>query len=366
MRSRFLVLSIILVLLLASSSGVANPGGKGDSNRDFTCGGSCHGDPSLSSVSTAEILINASSTAFTGTATEVSISISGMDLSENNLVGIFLLGSKNGNDDHPEDHGWQIIQDPNGGTSNYVEMISDADSVTANWVLLAPMDEGIKEIFSSIHHGSIYNPNNKAFIGETEGFIVNIEPVPENYPRLQEGWVSPDERISGDSSPIIVRTVNTDSLSVLWRLSGETQSHEASVEIIEDQVWEVSLPATLGDTRIEYQIIASKGEFNNQIPWLSMGTSDPYFDGTSLGAKIQSLSFTLIILGFMLSLQAWFSTRGVKKLVDHTNEVEESILDESGDYWSRLIPSDQNPGWLWDPIEKEWVADPNNPPRGEQ
>ena len=80
MRSRFLVLSIILVLLLASSSGVANPGGKGDSNRDFTCGGSCHGDPSLSSVSTAEILINASSTAFTGTATEVSISISGMDL----------------------------------------------------------------------------------------------------------------------------------------------------------------------------------------------------------------------------------------------------------------------------------------------
>tara|TARA_B110000093_G_C12971845_1_gene413028 strand:- start:5059 stop:6162 length:1104 start_codon:yes stop_codon:yes gene_type:complete len=367
MRSRFLVLSVILVLLLASSSGVANPGGKGDSNRDFTCGGSCHGDPSLSSVSSADIRIDAASTAFSGTATEISISVSGMELSENNLVGVFLLSSKNGNDDHPEDHGWQIIQDPNGGTSNYVEVISENDnSITVSWVLLAPIDEGTKQIFASIHHGSFYNHDNKAYIGETDGLLVSIEPVPENYPRLKEGWVSPDERISGDSSPIIVRTVNTDSLSVFWRLSGESQSHQATVLMIEDQEWEVSLPATLGDTRIEYQIIASKDDFNNQIPWLSMGTSDPYFDGTSLGAKLQSLSFTLIILGFMLSLQAWFSPKGVRKLADNTNEVEEMISDDNSDYWSRLIPSDENPGWLWDPIEKEWVADPNNLPGGKQ
>ncbi|MDE0954426.1 MAG: hypothetical protein OR994_07095 [Candidatus Poseidoniales archaeon] len=358
-RSRILVLSVILTLLLASSSGVANPGGKGDSNRDFTCGGSCHGDPSLSSPSSADIQIDMKSTAFSGTATAVSISISGMDLSDNRLVGIFLLGSKNGNDDHPEDHGWQIIQDPNGGTSNYVEVVSSDASVTANWVLLAPIEEGVKEIFASIHHGSMYNPDNKAFSGETEGFIVNIDPIPENYPTLKEGWLSPDSRVSGDSSAIIIKTVNTESLSVLWKLSGESQSHEASVDMVADQEWEVLLPATLGDTRIEYQIIASKGDFSNQMPWLSMGTSEPYFDGTSLGAKLQSFSFTLIILGFMLSLQAWFAPRGVRKLIDNTNEVEELISEEDSDYWSRLIASDENPGWLWDPIEKKWVADPN-------
>ena len=72
MKSRIIVVSIILTLLLATSSGVANPGGKGDSNRDFTCGGSCHGDPSLSSPSPAEIQIDMKSTAFSGTATEVS------------------------------------------------------------------------------------------------------------------------------------------------------------------------------------------------------------------------------------------------------------------------------------------------------
>jgi hypothetical protein len=365
MKSRIIVVSIILTLLLATSSGVANPGGKGDSNRDFTCGGSCHGDPSLSSPSPAEIHIDMKSTAFSGTATEVSISVSGMELSNNNLIGIFLLGSKNGNNDHPEDYGWQIIQDPNGGTSNYVEIISSENTVAVSWVLLAPMEEGQKEIFVSIQHGSMYNHDNKAFIGETDGFIVNIEPIPANYPTLEEGWVSPDERVSGDSSAIIIRTVNTDTLSVLWRLPGESQSHEASVEMISDQEWEVSIPATIGDTRIEYQIIASMGEFSNQMPWLSIGTSDPYFDGTSLGAKLQSFSIILIILGFMLSLQTWFSPRGFSNQIDNTNEVEESLSEQNNDYWSRLIKSDENPGWLWDPVEKEWVADPNLS-RGEQ
>ena len=368
MKSRILVLSVILTLLLATSSGVANPGGKGDSNRDYTCGGSCHGDPSLSSPSSAIINVDIPSTVYSSTTAEVSVSISNLDTSDNGLVGIFLLGSKNGNSDHPEDYGWAIIQDPNGGLSNYVEVVSSDNQVTVSWVLLVPDDLGTKEIYVSIQHGSYYNHNNKAFIGETDAIVVNIEPIPENYPTLAEGWTSPVERISGDSSPITIRTVNTESLTVYWRLSGETSSHEATVDLVADQEWEVSLPATLGDTRIEYQIIASMDEFSNQMPWLSIGTSEPYFDGTSLGAKLQSIAFILIILGFMLSLQTWFAPRGVKKSIDHTTVVEESIvskkIEEStsepdSDYWSRLIKSDDNPGWLWDPVENEWVADPN-------
>ena len=34
MKSRIIVLSAIIMLLMATSSGVANPGGKGDSNRE--------------------------------------------------------------------------------------------------------------------------------------------------------------------------------------------------------------------------------------------------------------------------------------------------------------------------------------------
>ena len=40
-------------------------------------------------------------------------------------------------------------------------------------------------------------------------------------------------------------------------------------------------------------------------------------------------------------------------------EYQESTTPELDEkYWSRLIKSDENPGWLWDPIENEWVADP--------
>ena len=55
-----------------------------------------------------------------------------------------------------------------------------------------------------------------------------------------------------------------------------------------------------------------------------------------------------------------------KVIIDNTEEVEKSIIvnQESSvpelddEYWSRLIKSEENPGWLWDPIENEWVADP--------
>jgi len=36
--------------------------------------------------------------------------------------------------------GWTIIQDPNGGSSNYVEVVSSENQVTVSWVLLAPED----------------------------------------------------------------------------------------------------------------------------------------------------------------------------------------------------------------------------------
>ena len=51
LRDKLVILTIIFTLLSSTSFSVANPGGNGDSNRDFTCGGSCHGDPSLSQES---------------------------------------------------------------------------------------------------------------------------------------------------------------------------------------------------------------------------------------------------------------------------------------------------------------------------
>ena len=101
MRSRAAVLAII-ALLLATSASMANPGGEGDADRDFTCGGSCHGDPALSAPSDGTVSVSVDSLVFSGTATAVHVTASGMSLSGNRLLGVFLPGSSNGNGDHPE------------------------------------------------------------------------------------------------------------------------------------------------------------------------------------------------------------------------------------------------------------------------
>ncbi|MEC7700964.1 MAG: hypothetical protein VX652_04120, partial [Candidatus Thermoplasmatota archaeon] len=94
--ARLLVLGAIACVLLASTTSVANPGGNGDADRDYTCGGSCHGDPGLSMPSDGMISLSADSVAFSGTATAVHVTASGMSLSGKRLIGVFLLGSLNG------------------------------------------------------------------------------------------------------------------------------------------------------------------------------------------------------------------------------------------------------------------------------
>ena len=142
--SRSLVIASVVALLMLSSSSVANPGGNGDSDRDYTCGGSCHGDPSMSLPSDGTISISQDGDVFAGHAVAIHVNVAGMSLSDNRLLGTFILGSIDGNDDHPEDHGWHVIQDPNGGSSNYVEtVVPSSGSVTLTWVLLAPEEAGV-------------------------------------------------------------------------------------------------------------------------------------------------------------------------------------------------------------------------------
>ena len=42
MRGRILTLVTITLILISTQGTVANPGGEGDGNRDFVCGGSSH------------------------------------------------------------------------------------------------------------------------------------------------------------------------------------------------------------------------------------------------------------------------------------------------------------------------------------
>ena len=89
MRGRILTLATITLILISTQGTVANPGGLGDGNRDFVCGGSCHGDPTLSAPSTATISITSGNTAFTGTAYQFDTTIEIDMISHSRILGVF-------------------------------------------------------------------------------------------------------------------------------------------------------------------------------------------------------------------------------------------------------------------------------------
>ena len=93
-------------------------------------------------------------------------------------------------------------------------------------------------------------------------------------------------------------------------------------------------------------------------------------------ARLQGFALSLLVIAFLLSLQSRLSPWEGGPAADMTTEVEADPAppeppglepeqsEESDEYWSRLVPSEDNPGWLWDSVEQEWVADPENPPGG--
>ncbi|MAK40528.1 MAG: hypothetical protein CL993_02225 [Euryarchaeota archaeon] len=356
MKNKVIITTVIITTLLFSSTPiVANPGGNGDNDRDFTCGGSCHGDPSLSVDSDGIISIEIKEFVYAGTTTEIVVKIDEVTTSNERIVGIFLLGSINGNNDQPADYGWEIIQDENGGTSNYIEKRASINgSVHASWIIRSPTNPGTYNLFASIQHGIDPNPKGLAALGVSEKHEIEILPIPENYPSLSEDWIIPEYReIDGDGT-ITILTENTDNIEVNWKLSGELNSNIAEIQEIGIGEWRVFLPKTIGDSKIEFQITIFNGNFSVEQPWMEIGTENERFEGSSIGARLQALSYAIIIFGFVLSMQSWLVSTDFS---DYFSKVRSKSHESENNDSQRMIFHEKYPGWLWDSVEEKWVPD---------
>lgn len=355
MRNKLVILVIIFILLSSTSFSVANPGGNGDNNRDFTCGGSCHGDPSLSQESDGTLSLEVQNNVYASNAVAVHVTASNMSLSNNRIVGIFLLGSLNGNLDQPSDYGWQIIQDPNGGINNYVEStVSSSNSLTLTWILLAPEDGGKYNLFAQINHGRSQESNDVAYTGVSEPLLIDVQNPPANLPGFSEFWIAPEYRPPGDSTNVIIMTKNSDSIQVKWKLEGEWAEHDANVTLIEKDTWSVNLPPTLGSTIIQYTVTTSNGNFSIKQPLLTIGTSTIDFEGTLLSARLQSFAFASIIIGFISTLQVVISKPN-NLTIENLSGFSEISKDRK-----RYTKHSEHPGWLWDNFENKWIAEQDN------
>ena len=196
------VIGMVAMLLLLPSLGSANPNGVGEGTFDAQCGGACHGDADMNRSSMSVVSVNAPAVAYEGLLTSVAVTVSNIETTQTGLLGVFLLTDLNGAGDTPEDDGWTIVSNSEGGTQNYVEVTVEPgeNEHTVTWTLRTPV-VGAYAFYGAIHHGSQDGSEAPFFGASGAPAGIDVQPVPENLPRLDEAFEPPTQRTVGESRP---------------------------------------------------------------------------------------------------------------------------------------------------------------------
>jgi hypothetical protein len=315
LQRRLLGAASLVAILLLIPSLQANPGGEGDATRDFTCGGSCHGDPSLSAPSSALIILSSDrNETYSGGPLTVTAKVTGMQLGAQRIVGIFLLSSLNGVDDSPSDAGWTILADGSGGSGNYIEhrVFTAEEGVEVTWILRAPSNEGEHQLHIAIHHGG----DNNAHLGQSLAPLnITVGPIPENLPQISDSWQPISIRGLGLETELTLPIVNATSVMVEWRLQGgQTQSIVAtsgagtgggatggtgSADIVS---WRATLPAALGASSIDYRLVMVNDDFTEVTPWMELVAEESTFMPNLLAVRLQALALIFATTALIISL----------------------------------------------------------------
>ncbi len=353
LRRRLLGAATLVALLFLIPSLQANPGGEGDSNRDFTCGGSCHGDPGLSEISSAMVSISSDrNETYSGGPLTVTAKATGMELGAQRIVGVFLLSSLNGVDDNPSDVGWAILSDGSGGTGNYVEhrLFTATEGVEVTWTLRAPSDEGVHQLFIAIHHGG----DNEAHLGQSLSPLnITVGPIPENLPQISDSWEPVKVRGLAVETELTLPIVNATSVTVEWRLQGgQTQSITATsgsgngvatsggTGNVESVSWSATLPAALGASSIDYRLIMVNDDFTEATPWMELVAQEPTFMPNPLAVRLQALALIFATTALIIAITRRLSNGSPPTSKNRTVDSMPSL----GDAIAAPVESIVNPG----------------------
>lgn len=328
MLRRALLVGLLTLMIGLTPSLTANPGGEGNGEQDFTCGGSCHGDPGLSGESSALLTMSADREPYAGGPVEVSLNAAGMELSERRVVGFFLLSSTNGVRDTPADGGWTLLSDGAGGADNYVEThVLDADAgATITWSLRAPATEGSHTLFGVIQHGG----DGVARLSTTASITIGVGPVPENLPQIAADWTPPTTRTIGEATELTVPAVNTTALTLEWRLGtdGPTQAIEAFQK---EGLWVVTLPAALSELDVQYRFRMTNADFDERSTWVTLSAGEESYAGDMTALRLQMCGILFGTLALVIALQRRFGRTEAEETViihDMTNMVVGQLTQE--------------------------------------
>lgn len=265
------------------------------------CGGACHGDASINETSGAILSLSAPDTIYLGIPTTLTLTATNLETSSSRLIGLFLLTDMTGHSDTPQDAGWEILSDANGGSVNYIEhtLASGQNETTLSWVLRAS-SLGSTSFYAAIHHGG---ESSSPFFGSTvSGLEVSVQPVPENLPRLAADFTPPTQRLLNSPTELVIETEYTETLQFEW-MAEDGLIQNSIVNTSGDDRWTTSLPAALQPTSIQWRVIL-EGEGPEQTsPWFTLTAESASWEVSENAVYLQAFALLFMTAGIVISLQ---------------------------------------------------------------
>ena len=348
MFRRFRVLLVFCILLSVSTFSQANPGGVGDGIFDMQCGGACHGDSSLNQTSSALIEFEIEGTPYLEQPISINAVASGSQLSIYDKIGLFLLTDTTGHSDTPRDAGWEVLSDSNGGTNNYLEGNIDVETnnISVSWTI-KPTELTTTMFYVSIHHGGDDVP----YFGISQGFELEVLPIPENLPRLAADFTPQTSRDLGEETIVKVETEEVSSVLIEWRIEGSTTT-TVIANSSEIGIWQFNLPASNQPSILQWRAILDGEGPSQTTPWFTLVAQEPPFEVDEAAVYLQSFALFIFVIGIVLTLQIrYFKEINEEKQWEQT----ETIIEQNSSNNPPPLPNGQlPPGWTME--QWEWYG----------
>lgn len=341
MKSRIHTVLVLSLLLVCSAFGAAEPGGNGDSIQDMQCGGACHGDASINETSSAILSLTSPATIYVGIPTTFTLTATNLEPSSTRLIGLFLLTDMTGHSDTPQDAGWEILSDVNGGAMNYIEQkLSPGQNETSiSWVIRAST-LGSTTFHAAIHHGGGYS---SPFFGTTAmGFEVSVEPVPENLPRLAADFTPPTLRELDTSTELNIQTQFTDSMQFEWK-SEDGFITTSLVNSTGDNSWTATIPAALQPTTVQWRVILEGEGPQQTTPWFTLAAEESSWEVSENAVYLQAFALLFMTAGIVITLQTRLPPKSTPSKYDETPVVLEELASETLPSPTHATISDSTP-----------------------
>ncbi len=348
MFRRIRVLLVFSLLLSVSTFSQANPGGVGDGVFDMQCGGACHGDSSLNQTSSAIIEFEIQGTPYLDQPISINAVAYGSQLSVYDNIGMFLLTDTTGHSDTPKDAGWEILSDSNGGTNNYLEgsMGVGMDNFSVSWTI-KPTELTTTTFYVSIHHGGDDIP----YFGISQGFDLEVLPIPDNLPRLAANFIPQTTRDLGEETTVKIETEDVLGVVIEWKVEGSTIT-TVNANFSENGIWHFTVPASNQPSTLQWRAILDGEGPSQTTPWFTLVAQEPPFEVDETAVYLQSFALFIFVIGIVLTLQTRFSRDFSEQ--KHWEQTGAIINQEPSNNPPPLPNGELPPGWTME--QWEWYG----------